>query len=509
MKVLAMYLPQFHRVKENDEWWGEGFTEWVSVKDAEPFFDGHYQPRVPQDQNYYDLMDRDTMVWQSSLMKKYKIDGVCMYHYWFKHGRQILEKPAQNLLQWKEINMPFCFCWANETWARSWSRIQNKNVWSAVREQDKNEDKNGILLEQDYGNEAQWRQHFEYLLPFFKDERYIKVEDKPLFLIYKESEISCLPEMLECWKKLAEMNGLKGIYIIGAGENTDKRYGIDAKLHHQPSKSIKQISAMHTFKGRHDINVWDYKEIWEKILNEEPVGKVYFEGFVGYDDTPRRGEKGSIVFNTTPETFSYYLAELMAKSAARQNDIIFINAWNEWGEGMYLEPDERHGEEYLNAVLYAKTHYSHLVDKYTKKSKEMIEGESWLVRELNKAINKNVRYLHLLDRWMELREKGCSVTEKLYEAGYRKIAVYGYGILGRHFRNECIQSKVTVEYIIDRQKEGLHTNVPVYLPEEVFPEVELMVVTAVYDYDEIYKRLKEKHDCRVISLETLIFEEEL
>ncbi len=222
MKVLAMYLPQFHRVKENDEWWGEGFTEWVSVKDAEPFFDGHYQPRIPQDQNYYDLMDKDTMVWQSSLMKKYKIDGVCMYHYWFKHGRQILEKPAQNLLQWKEIDMPFCFCWANETWARSWSRIQNKNVWSAVREQDKNEDKNGILLEQDYGNEAQWRQHFEYLLPFFKDERYIKVEDKPLFLIYKESEISCLPEMLECWKKLAEMNGLKGIYIIGAGENTDK-----------------------------------------------------------------------------------------------------------------------------------------------------------------------------------------------------------------------------------------------------------------------------------------------
>lgn len=507
MKVLAMYLPQFHRVKENDEWWGEGFTEWVSVKDAEQFFDGHDQPRVPQNRNYYDLLNRDTMIWQSSLMKKYQIDGICMYHYWFKHGKQILEKPAQNLLRWKEIYMPFCFCWANETWARSWSKIQNKNVWSKVREQNQNGTENGILLEQDYGNEVQWRKHFEYLLPFFRDERYIKVEGRPLFLIYKETDIPCLPEMLECWKKLAKLNGLNGIYIIGAGENTDKRYGIDAKLYHQPSRSIKQIPAVHAFKGRQNINVWNYEKVWEKILNEEPDGKVYFEGFVGYDDTPRRGKEGSIVFNPSPERFSYYLAELMAKSAAYQNEIVFINAWNEWGEGMYLEPDERYAEKYLNAVSCAKSHYSHLVDKYKKEVKK--KKESQQIEELNKVIDKNVHYLHLLDQWMMLREKGYLLENKLFDAGYRKIAVYGYGIFGRHLESEFIQNKVTIEYIIDQQKDKINADIPVYSPQEDLPEAELVVVTAVCEYDEIYKKIREKSNCKMISLETLIFETEL
>ena len=118
MKVIAMYLPQFHRVKENDEWWGEGFTEWTAVRGAKQLFNGHYQPRIPQNRNYYDLLEKDTMLWQASLMKQYGIDGMCIYHYWFKDGRKILEKPAENLLQWKDVDMPFCFSWANETWAR-------------------------------------------------------------------------------------------------------------------------------------------------------------------------------------------------------------------------------------------------------------------------------------------------------------------------------------------------------------------------------------------------------
>ena len=176
MKILAKYLPQFHRTRENDAWWGEGFTEWTAVKKAAPLFEGHDQPRVPKDENYYDLLQKETMLWQASLMEKYGIDGMCIYHYWFKDGRQVLEKPAENLLRWKEVPMPFCFCWANETWARSWSKIQNKNHWSDIYEQKKSNGSSGILLDQKYGREPEWKAHFEYLLPFFRDERYIKVK---------------------------------------------------------------------------------------------------------------------------------------------------------------------------------------------------------------------------------------------------------------------------------------------------------------------------------------------
>ena len=130
VKVVAMYLPQFHRTDENDKWWGEGFTDWVAVKEAEPVFEGHIQPRVPLNENYYNLMDREVMQWQAELAKKYNVYGFCFYHYWFKKGQKLLEKPAENLLNWKDIDMKFCFSWANVTWARTWSKITSKNEWS-------------------------------------------------------------------------------------------------------------------------------------------------------------------------------------------------------------------------------------------------------------------------------------------------------------------------------------------------------------------------------------------
>ena len=216
MKVLAMYLPQFHRVKENDEWWGEGFTDWTTVKQAKPLFEGHNQPHVPSDENYYDLLDKNTMRWQTSLMKKYGIDGMCMYHYWFEDGRKILEKPVENLLNWKEIDMPFCLCWANETWARSWSGLQNVNVWADTCEPDKKTGKK-ILLKQRYGNYKDWKEHFEYLLPFFRDDRYIKVDGKPVFVFYKAECIPCFEDMVEAWQQLAIESGINGIYIIANG----------------------------------------------------------------------------------------------------------------------------------------------------------------------------------------------------------------------------------------------------------------------------------------------------
>lgn len=510
MKVIAMYLPQFHRVKENDEWWGEGFTEWTAVRGAKQLFDGHYQPRIPQNQNYYDLLEKDTMLWQASLMKQYGVDGVCIYHYWFKDGRRILEKPAENLLQWKDIDMPFCFCWANESWARSWSNIKAKNAWSNIYEKEKEEGdtSNGVLLEQNYGNEQQWKMHFDYLLPFFQDERYIRVEGKPLFVIYKTAEITCLTEMLECWQKLALSHGLKGIYVIGAYRFVSRVGNTDAELQLAQKYMVEKDILRET--QTNSVSVYEYDDIWRAILEKKGTDKTYYQGVVDLDDSPRRGSRGMIMVHATPEKFSHYLTELMAKSSAEGKELVFLNAWNEWGEGMYLEPDEKYGEDYLKAVLYAKEHYRDEVDKYLQtdvgqpsdQAREQLET-------LEKYRDKIVHYLHLMDFWMTIRENGVSVGNKVLLSGYKKVAIYGYGIPGKHLCSELLSSKVELKYIIDRQKDKICAEVPVYLPEEMWPEVEAVIVAATYHYEDIYRFLKERGIKKIISLETLLREDEV
>lgn len=177
-KTIAIYLPQFHEVEENNRWWGQGFTDWVTVKNALSLFQGHRQPRVPLDQNYYDLLQHDTMKHQAEMAAKYKVSGFCFYHYWFKDGRRILEKPAENLLRWTDIDMPFCFSWANQTWARTWTNVSNSNAWIDVDFENR-ESGDDILLRQSYGGKKDWKEHFEYLLPFSETAGiYITMENR-------------------------------------------------------------------------------------------------------------------------------------------------------------------------------------------------------------------------------------------------------------------------------------------------------------------------------------------
>lgn len=358
MRTLAMYLPQYHRIAENDMWWGDGFTEWVTVRGAEPVYKNHYQPREPLNDNYYNLLNRSVMEYQAKLAKKMRIDGFCFYHYWFKDGRKILEKPAENLLKWKDIDMPFCFYWANESWVRSWSKVEGGNAWAAKYEKDREiSDGRAVLLEQEYGKLKEWIEHFDYMLPFFKDKRYIKSNGKPLVLIYRPEKIYCLDKMLECWKNRAAKAGLPGLYIVVAN-NVDKEWAnVDAYLLHEPTNVNEVIFYNEKKTNRYKkvvngVNTYSYDDIWREILiQRKPKNKtVFMSGCVGFDTTPRHGKSGMIFTGQTPEKFYRYLKLLMLKSLIRKNEFVFINAWNEWGEGMYLEPDKVTGYKYLNAV---------------------------------------------------------------------------------------------------------------------------------------------------------------
>lgn len=501
MKVITMYLPQFHRVKENDEWWGEGFTEWTTVKGAAKLFETHYQPHIPLGQNYYNLLDKKTMEWQADLMKKYGIDGQCIYHYWFEHGRQILEKPVENLLRWKDVDMPFCLCWANETWARSWSNVSYANAWADIYEKKGKKD-TGILLKQEYGDVNQWKKHFDYLLSFFMDDRYIKVNGCPVFIIYKSAHILCLNEMMEKWNEWAREKGIEKIYMIGANGNNEVAGCLDSLLYHEPQHALDQIKAT----SRETRLRFGYDEVWQMALSYPSMEKnVLHGGFVGYDETPRRGKQGTVIDEGTPAAFRKYLSELIAKNMVNGNELIFVNAWNEWGESMHLEPDEKNQYAFLEAVPYAKEHYKEYLPQY----KRYGEAVYFFNREIERITNKSMRYQgywKILDAWLCLKENNISIEKYFIENNIKTISIYGMGMLGKHLLKELENGKVKVKCIIDRQADKVAVNGKVCFPDGDFPESDLIVVTVAYEYEAIKMQLLERGYKNIVSLEQIILD---
>lgn len=514
MKMIAMYLPQFHRTAENDEWWGEGFTEWTTVRNAKPIYEGHIQPREPLNEYYYNLLQRDTMEWQAALAEEYEIFGFCFYHYWFKDGRRILEKPAENLLKWKDINMRFSFCWANESWARTWSKEVFKNSWSNKFEKDSDTEKgNDILLDQKYGRESDWKEHFDYLLDFFKDERYIRIDDKPIFNIYKPEQISCLEDMLEKWNEWAVEEGLKGIYIIIHNSLQIESDIVNAYYIHQPAY-VRSLYGEKLLKKKTDDLKWDriysYEDTWEHILKQKYIAdKPVFEGgFVDYDDTPRHLYGGFCYEGGTPEKFKEYLEKLVMKNLEKGIDFVFINAWNEWGEGMYLEPDKKNGFGYLESI-------SEVMKKYKNKTLEPVgnaelESDSKHYKELyeEKVLQhkKFKEYFDILNRWMYLKESKKSLEEFFVKNEYKRIGIYGLGHLGRHLMEELNGTEIKVEYFIDRRGGVSEYDIQVLKPDEILPEVDAIIVTATFEYNVIKKKIKTRLLCPVISLKEVILE---
>lgn len=374
MKIITYYLPQFHNIPENDEWWGDGFTEWVNVKAARPLFDGHQQPKIPLNENYYDLSNDDIKIWQAKIAKEHGVYGFCYYHYWFS-GKMLLEKPMEQMLKNKAIDIPFCISWANETWTKAWVNDEKK-----------------VLIRQEYGDMSEWKQHFEYLLPFFKDERYIKEDNKPLFIVYRPEVVGCLNEMLDYWNQLSIENGFNGMCFAYQTINMDITDGSDTSrfdydIEFQPSYArydmsnnncfvsylkkqrrniakvfekkfgvdlLRYTSKMNTKHGS-TVNTIDYSEAWETVIKRKPISEKCIPGaFVAWDNTPRHKERGWVYTNNTPELFEKYLEKQIVRAReVYHKDMIFMYAWNEWAEGGYLEPDEEHGYGYLEAIRTA------------------------------------------------------------------------------------------------------------------------------------------------------------
>lgn len=370
MKTIAFYLPQFHAIPENDEWWGKGFTEWTNMKAAKPLFEGHQQPRIPLDNNYYDLLDEKTMEWQVKLAQEYGLYGFCFYHYWFD-GHMLLEKPMEMMLKNENINFPYTICWANEPWTNAW----------------KSDEDSKTLIAQRYGDEKEWKAHFDYLLQFFNDKNYITVDGKPLLVLYRPEIVDCLNDMLDYWQGLAIEAGFPGLcfayqqvsyYLLenkdesrftyrieyqpgyarydaqkNAGGMTSKLLSVKTAIRSTASKIDKtfgtNIAANLTKSG---TSFEDYDELCQAIINRHGEDEKSVAGmFVGWDNTPRRGARGRVCLGSTPEKFQHYMAEQVKNvKETYSNDMIFIFAWNEWAEGGYLEPDEENRYAYLEGL---------------------------------------------------------------------------------------------------------------------------------------------------------------
>lgn len=348
-KVIAFYLPQFHAIAENDAWWGKGFTDWVNVRRARPLFAGHRQPKVPLGGQYYDLSEPDALRRQAQMAEAYGVYGMCFYHYWFD-GKMLLERPAELLLQHEDITMRFCFSWANEPWARTWDGKNHQ-----------------VLMPQRYGGEADWRKHFAYLLPFFRDKRYIKVGGRPMFLIYRSQSMPDACAMMNLWDALAREAGFEGMHFVETlrSPQTDTReLPFRARVEFEPARALNHRPLTLRTYGRvrrRVVNLINkvchtalplnpsmpFADVAACALAHRSPEGTYGGVFCGWDNSPRRGLAATIILPPTRQEFAAYLA---AKCQACPTEFLFVNAWNEWAEGTVLEPSEENQYAYLEAI---------------------------------------------------------------------------------------------------------------------------------------------------------------
>lgn len=377
IRTIAYYLPQYHAISENDKAWGKGFTEWVNTKKAVPLFNKHYQPKVPLNKNYYDLRDVSVMIEQAKLAKKYGLFGFCYYHYWFKNGKKLLEIPVEQMLREAAVDIPFCLSWANENWSKQWDGGNQE-----------------IIVEQNYGDEKDWSLHLDYLVDFFRDSRYITLDERPVLLIYKPEIIPNVQKMIRYWRSRIKEYGFKDLCIMiqSSGAYFSPFFntkGFDYQIKFPPFFSIIMheknmqnvkiqkrlfeiarilklegilLSFYNILKLKRDSNkanlntvltYLNYDTTWRTMIDSDSSDRMIEGAMVDWDNTARKAN-GYVHLEGSPEKFEKYMVELVNKVKNNaQEPIIFINAWNEWAEGAYLEPDELHKYAYLEGLKRA------------------------------------------------------------------------------------------------------------------------------------------------------------
>ena len=353
-RIIAFYLPQYHPTPDNDKWWGKGFTEWTNVGKAKPLFRGHYQPKVPADLGYYDLRLPEVREAQAELAREAGIYGFCYYHYWFGNGKEELELPFNEVLRLGKPDFPFMLCWANESW--------HKKFW----DKDGNGSSKELLIEQTYPGEQDIIDHFYRLLPAFKDPRYIRINGKPAFMIYRPEQIPNVADFIKRWHSLAQEEGLEGIYFISHTWNDLSITHIDS-LFNVGFSAINTLAIWITIKNRrsfitkvldktirplfkHPIKK-DFRHFLHHLFSDTDSKENIFPTIIpNWDHTARSGTNGTVLTFTSPEEFKKQIKLVLDKTSLKKDNYIFLKSWNEWGEGNYMEPDLKYGHGYINAL---------------------------------------------------------------------------------------------------------------------------------------------------------------
>ncbi len=337
IKPIAIYLPQFHPIPENDKAWGKGFTEWTNVRNAQPLFEGHYQPHVPHASiGYYNLLDNSIIKKQVEIAKSYGIYGFAFYHYWF-NGKRLLEKPIENFLKDKDIDFPFCLIWANEPWSKRWDGSENEIIQPQVHSIEDDEKHMNFLCEH-----------------FFSDDRYIRVDNKPVFIVYRTELFDDIKETAKLWRKIAKKRGFKDLHLVRVESFTQNvnpnKINFDAALEFVPNWKTNLPSFS-------DYKIIDYcSSVFNSILTTYHYSTIRCV-FPSWDNTPRKGKDGTVYINNNLHVFKFYLQRMIQftlSDYSNKEKFLFINAWNEWGEGCHIEPDEKNGYSYLQIIKRCK-----------------------------------------------------------------------------------------------------------------------------------------------------------
>lgn len=352
-RFIALYLPQYHPIPENDEWWGKGFTEWTNVAKAKPLYPGHKQPHIPADLGFYDLRLPIIREQQAELARQAGIEGFCYYHYWFGNGKQLLERPFNEVLQSGKPDFPFCIAWANHSW--------RKKLWSNEKGKDK------ILIKQLYPGVEDYTNHFYSLLPAFKDKRYIRVNDKLFFIIYDVPNFEDVTTFINTWRKLAKDNGLNDFYFVATdadsrtkekilSKGVDAIYNVDIFNTHHHYNILHKVLLMIGRKYFGLPTVIDYKHAMKDMINDDCVNRETIPVIApNWDHSPRSGRKGILLKGAHPKYFQQIAERAIdvVKDKPKDEQIIIVKSWNEWGEGNYMEPDLEFGHGYIDALRQA------------------------------------------------------------------------------------------------------------------------------------------------------------